>query len=161
MHSGNVLVGYPSLHPTDSLPEIKLIDFGRALLQPPPSSLPAALIKYRQALRADQTQFLRILGRLVGVDVDRPWRLVRSESPEDRGWEWCDPKMEVQDLLGMGEWDRMDEVGKMRERWNGFAEAQVQDVKAKDVEQIWDAVAGVTQGKRDEVRVRIEELLRG
>lgn len=161
MHSGNVLVGYPSLHPTDSLPEIKLIDFGRALLQPPPSYTPAALIRYEQSLRADQTHFLRILGRLVGVDVDRPWRLVRSESPEDRGWEWCDLKMEVQDLLGMGEWDRMDEVGKMRGRWDRLAEARVQDVKAKDVEQIWDVVVGVTQGKRDEVRVKIEELLYG
>jgi serine/threonine protein kinase len=90
LHPGNVLVGYPSLSQYSQLPEIKLIDFGRALIQ---DREPTAeyTIKYNQAVRKDQQAFLRVLALLIGVDVSR--RGARGESPEDRSWDWCDFKM--------------------------------------------------------------------
>ena len=159
IHSGNVLIGYSTLQAAPALPGVKIIDFGRAIPHPPPSSSPPALLKYQQTLHSNQMMFLRILGRLLGVDVDNPWRLVRGQSPEDRDWDWCELKMEVQDVLRMGKWDQLDGIDRLRGRWDRVAKQQVERVKGKDVELIWEVVAGVTKEKRDEVRMKIEELL--
>lgn len=150
LHSGNILVGYSSLQHANTLPDFKLIDLGCAVLHPPPSSAPAALIKYNQALRSDHTHFLRILGHVVGLDID-------SKLP--RGWEWCDVNMVVEEVLRKSEWDHEEEVGKMERRWGGFTEGEVGDAKELDVWRIWNVVVGVTEGKRGEVRAKIEELL--
>ena len=56
-------------------------------------------------------------------------------------------------------WYCIDAIDKMRGRYDSVAEQQVERVKPEDVEQIWEVVAGVTKGKRDEVRMKIEELL--
>lgn len=67
--------------------------------------------------------------------------------------------MVVEEVLRKSEWDHEEEVGKMGRRWGGSTEGEVENAKELDVRRIWDAVVSVTEGKRGEVRAKIEELL--
>ncbi|KAJ4370265.1 hypothetical protein N0V86_009002 [Didymella sp. IMI 355093] len=156
--SGNILLGYTSLSQCGQLPETKLVDFGRALIQ---DREPTAeyTVKYNRAVRKDQEAFLRILALLVGVDVGG--RSARGESPENRSWNWCDFKMCVLRGVKESSWDCEEALEDTQHRWGAFAGVQVENVDGKDMELVWDRVSAITQGMRGIVRGKIEELLDG
>lgn len=167
VHAGNVVVGYADVQDQVgeegrlALPEIKLIDFGKACSSDQGAGYEYTMF-YEQMKREDKGAFLRVLAAMLGVtSFDRRSPCGHSGDGDGKGktTELREFRTCIQRAVKRSSWDNDESLAELSRRFGAVAERQIAEVEDADLEQIKDAIIEIMKDRRQIIDKKIGEVV--